>query len=124
MIRLLLVDDQPGTRRGLRMRLELEPDVTVVGEAADGADALRLADQLNPDVVVMDVAMPIMDGITATKALRRSPRGGSCAVVILSLYDDAVTQSRAREAGAVAFVGKHRMDEPLLAAIRAAAGAG
>jgi DNA-binding NarL/FixJ family response regulator len=124
VIRLLLVDDQPGTRRGLRMRLELEPDVTVVGEAADGAAALRLAGELNPDVVVMDVAMPIMDGITATKALRRSPLSGSCAVVILSLYDDAVTQARAREAGAVAFVGKHRMDEPLLTAIREAAGSG
>jgi DNA-binding NarL/FixJ family response regulator len=121
VIRLLLVDDQPGTRRGLRMRLELEADVTVVGEAADGAAALRLADELNPDVVVMDVAMPIMDGITATKALCRSHLADSCAVVILSLYDDAVTQARAREAGAVAFVGKHRMDEPLLAAIRAAA---
>jgi DNA-binding NarL/FixJ family response regulator len=96
VIRLLLVDDQPGTRRGLRMRLELEPDVSVVGEAADGAAALRLAAELNPDVVVMDVAMPIMDGITATKALRRSHLADSCSVVILSLYDDAITQARAR----------------------------
>jgi DNA-binding NarL/FixJ family response regulator len=121
VIRLLLVDDQPGTRRGLRMRLELEPDVMVVGEAGDGVAALRLVDELAPDVVVMDVEMPVMDGIAATKALRRSPLGDRCAVVILSLYDDAVTQSRAHEAGAAEFVAKHRMDEPLLAAIRAAA---
>jgi DNA-binding NarL/FixJ family response regulator len=119
VITLVLVDDQPGARQGLRMRLELEPDVAVVGEAGDGAAALDLAETLCPDVVVMDIEMPGMDGISATRALRE--RGQRAKVVILSLYDDATTQARAREAGAVAFVAKHQMDEPLLAAIRAAA---
>jgi DNA-binding NarL/FixJ family response regulator len=99
------------------MRLELEPDVTVVGEAADGEAALALAEALCPDVIIMDIEMPGMDGISATRALR----GRRAKVVILSLYDDTMTQARAHEAGAVAFVAKHRMEEPLLAAIRAAA---
>ena len=120
MIKVLLVDDQPRARQGLRMLLGLEPDLTVVGEADDGATALALARTLAPDVVVMDVAMPAMDGITATAALRSvAPR---CAVVMHSLYDDPLTQARAEAAGAVAFVAKHHLDAPLLAAIRHAAG--
>jgi DNA-binding NarL/FixJ family response regulator len=102
------------------MRLELEPDVIVIGEAADGAAALALAETLCPDVIIMDIEMPGMDGISATRALRE--RGPCAKVVILSLYDDNATQAKAHEAGAVAFVAKHRMEEPLLAAIRAAAG--
>jgi DNA-binding NarL/FixJ family response regulator len=102
------------------MRLELEPDVEVVGEAADGESALALAAILCPDVIIMDIEMPGMDGISATRALREN--GKRARVVMLSLYDDIATQARAREAGAVAFVAKHRMEEPLLAAIRAAAG--
>jgi len=104
------------------MRLELEPDVLVIGEAADGATAVELARQLNPDVVLMDVEMPGMDGITATAAIRAATLRAR--VVILSLYDDALTQARANAAGAVAFVAKHCMEEPLLAAIRRAAQAG
>ncbi len=120
MITLLLVDDQPQVLRGLGMRLALEPDVVVIGEAADAEAALQLAEQLNPDVVVMDVELPGMDGIAATQMLKhRSP---DRAVVMLSLHDDAMTQRRAREAGASAFVAKHRMEGPLLAAIREAAG--
>src|SRR6266545_6139908 len=119
MIRLLLVDDQPGTRRGLRMRLALEPDLVVVGEAADGAAAIPLARDLSPDVVIMDVEMPVMDGIRATSQLREiAPK---TSVVILSLYDDPATRARANEAGAVAFVAKQCMEEPLLSAIRQAA---
>lgn len=101
------------------MRLELEPDVRVVGEAGDGATAVALAETLHPDVIIMDIEMPGMDGINATRVLRE--RGRRSKVVMLSLYDDSQTQRRAREAGAVAFVAKHRMEEPLLAAIRAAA---
>jgi DNA-binding NarL/FixJ family response regulator len=122
LIKLLLVDDQPAVRHGLRMRLALEPDVAVVGEAADGAAALRAVQTLAPDVVVMDVVMGEMDGLAATAAL--GVGGPAPAVVVLSLYDDAATRRRALEAGAAAFVGKHETAEVLLAAIRRAAGGG
>ena len=116
MIRLVLVDDQPHVRQGLRMRLALEPDVAVVGEAADGAEAVRLAEAEHPDVVVMDVVMPGMDGIAATEALRALLP--CCAVVIHSLHDDSRTQARAWAAGAAAFVAKRGAADSLLAAIR------
>ena len=120
MIRLLLVDDQPAVRRGLGLRFHLEPDLEVVGEASTGAEALALAQTLTPDVVLMDIAMPEMDGIEATVALRRAvPQS---AVVILSIHDDAQTRGRAQAAGAVAFVEKRGATEALLSAIRLAAG--
>ena len=119
LITLLLVDDQPQVLRGLEMRLALEPDVVVVGEAADAETALHLAEQLRPDVVVMDVELPRMDGITATQLLKQ--RWPDRAVIMLSLHDDCGTQLRARQAGASAFVAKHQMEGPLLAAIREAA---
>jgi DNA-binding NarL/FixJ family response regulator len=119
-IKLLLVDDQPQVRRGLRMNLALEKDFEIGGEAGDGQTALALAAALAPDVVVMDVAMPGMDGIAATQALRAAvPR---VAVVILSLHDNAVSRERAVQAGAVAFVSKQAPLEALIAAIRLAAG--
>ena len=65
-IRILLVDDQPSVLRGLRMRLELEPDLEVVGEATNGATALEEAERVAPNIVLMDVEMPVMDGISAT----------------------------------------------------------
>ncbi|MBA2277039.1 MAG: response regulator transcription factor [Chloroflexia bacterium] len=119
MITLLLVDDQPTTRLGLRMLLGLEPDITVVGEAGDGGAALDLARTLKPDVIVMDVAMPGMDGIAATWALRTV--APNSAVVILSLQDDAATRKRARDAGAFAFVAKHQQHTALLGELRQAA---
>jgi DNA-binding NarL/FixJ family response regulator len=115
-ISIVLVDDQATVRRGLRMRLALEPDVEVVGEAESGEVALELVRALSPDVVLMDVKMPGMDGIAATAALRATDP--HVAVVILSLYDDLWTQTRAREAGAAAFVAKHRAMTALLATIR------
>jgi DNA-binding NarL/FixJ family response regulator len=119
VIRLLLVDDQPQVRRGLVMRLALEPDVEIVGEAGDAESALELADRLHPDVVIMDVELPGMDGIDATRSLRTTlPQ---TAIVMLSLHDDTDTVARAKAAGATAFVAKHRMEGPLLAAIRDAA---
>lgn len=120
MIRVLLVDDQQVVRRGLGLRLHLEPDMRVVGEARSGKEALTLVQALAPDVVLMDVEMPEMDGIAATTALRamRSPS----AVVIISIHDDLPMRIRAQAAGAVAFVTKNGLTEELLAAIRQAAG--
>jgi DNA-binding NarL/FixJ family response regulator len=119
MIRVLLVDDQAVVRRALRVRFHLEPDLQVVGEASTGSEALTLAQTLTPDVVLMDIEMPGMDGIQATAALRRTvPQS---AVVILSIYDDAQTRGRAQAAGAVAFVEKRGATDGLLAAIRLAA---
>src|SRR5512134_2554443 len=119
-IQVLLVDDEPNVLRGLRMRLALEADIAVVGEATDGATAVALADRLDPDVVLMDVNMPSMDGIAATRELAsRAPRA---AVVILTMHDDRVTRDSALAAGAVAFVAKHQMDDALVSAIRSAAG--
>jgi len=120
MIRVLLVDDQAVVRRALRGRFQLEADIEVVGEASSGSEALVLAQSLTPDVVLMDVEMPEMDGIAATAALRRViPQS---AVVMLSIHDDAPTRERALAAGAVALVEKRGATETLLAAIRQAAG--
>jgi len=120
MIRVLLVDDQPVVRRGLRVRFQLEPDMQVIGEASTGSEALTLAQILTPDVVLMDVEMPDMDGIEATVALRTVvPQS---IVVILSIHTDRQTRMKAQAAGAVAFVEKRGTTDILLAAIRQAAG--
>jgi len=119
MIRLLLVDDQPVVRRGLRVRFQLEPDMQIVGEASTGREALILAQALSPDVVLMDIEMPVMDGIETTTALRTVvPQS---AVVILSIHTDRQTRMRAQVAGAVAFVEKRGTTDTLLAVIRQAA---
>jgi DNA-binding NarL/FixJ family response regulator len=118
-IKLLLVDDQPAVRRGLRMRFALEPDLEVIGEAGDATEAISLAQTLGPDVVLMDVDMSDIDGILAIAMLRQVAPHST--VVIFTLYDDAAMRARVREAGAAAFVAKHQTEEALLAAIRRAA---
>jgi DNA-binding NarL/FixJ family response regulator len=118
MIKVLLVDDQASVRIGLRMRLALEPDLEVVGEAEDGEQALVQAAKLCPNVVVMDVAMPNMDGIAATDCLHKSQT--AVAVVMLSIHDNAQVRAQARAAGAADFVVKGAT-EPLIIAIRRAA---
>jgi DNA-binding NarL/FixJ family response regulator len=118
MIRVLLVDDQAVVRRALRARFYLEPDLQVIGEASTGRKALALAQILSPDVVLMDIAMPGMDGIETTAALHMVvPQS---AVVILSISDDPQTRGQAQAAGAVAFVEKRGATETLLVAIRMA----
>jgi DNA-binding NarL/FixJ family response regulator len=119
MIRVLLVDDQPLVRQGWRMRLALESDIVVVGEAGNGAEALALVDTLRPDVVIMDVEMPVVDGIVATAQLKGR---GRVAVVVLSIRDDTEIRARSLEAGAVAFVSKQEPFARLLRAVRKAAG--
>lgn len=116
MIRLLLVENQPAIRCGLAMRLKLEPDVTIVGEAGDGLAALSQAAVVRPDVILLDIESAGMDGVELIRALRKaSPES---AVVVLSLRDDAATRRRAVTAGAAAFVAKHDRGDRLAHAIR------
>jgi DNA-binding NarL/FixJ family response regulator len=119
-IRVLVVDDQPTVRRGLRMRLALEPDIDVVGEAADCASALTLTRLLAPDVVLMDVEMCGPDGIEAT--CRLNELEDPPAVIILTLHDHPAMRERARTAGAAGFIAKHQIGEALTDAIRGAGG--
>jgi len=116
MIRLLIVEDQPAVRKGLLMRLAAEADLLVVGEASDGEAALDLAVCHCPDVVLIDIEMPGMDGIATASAFHSIyPRAS---VIILSMHDDALTRSRAEEAGAAAFVSKAMPADTLLTTIR------
>ena len=116
VIKILLVDDQPSVRQGLRMCMELEADLVVVGEAGDGAEAIERIPTLKPDVVVMDVEMPKMDGIAATKRLHEiAPH---IAVVILTIHGNTDTRTKAQKAGAKAFVEKQASATDLLTAIR------
>jgi DNA-binding NarL/FixJ family response regulator len=114
MIRILLVDDQAIVRQGWTMRFALEPDIVVVGQAGNGREAIALATALQPDVVVMDVEMPVMDGIAALEELRGLP----VAAIIMSIHDNAEVRARAQAAGARAFIGKQEPFETLLSAIR------
>ena len=116
MIRALLVDDQPQILEGLEMLLALEPDLEIVGTAQSAEEAIALAHELQPDIIVMDVRLPGIDGITATRVLGNEVPDGK--VVILTLYCDSETRRQARLAGAQAFVAKHDMTQSLLATIR------
>ena len=119
MIRVLLVDDQSLVRMGFRMILEAETDITVVGEAGDGAAAVSMAAALRPDVVLMDVRMPGVDGIDATAAITAA--GGPAKVLILTTYDlDRYVYAGLR-AGASGFLLKDAPPADLLAAIRTVA---
>ena len=85
-IRVLLADDHGVVRKGLRFLLERQPDMEIVGEAADGREAVRLAEAANPDIVIMDIAMPLLNGIEATaQIVKRNP---GIAVIILSVHSD------------------------------------
>ncbi len=118
-IRILLVDDHTLFRRGLRQLLTTTEDLVVVGEATSGAEALVLASELAPDVVLMDIAMPDLDGIAAAQALRE--RYPNLRIVMLTMYDAATHGEAARNAGAVGYVVKSSQPEELFQAIRAAA---
>ncbi len=118
-IRILIADDHLIVREGLRLILETADDFALVGEAGDGAEALRLAAELQPDVVLMDLRMPGMDGLTAIERLRvEQPR---VAVVILTTYNEDDLMSRGLRAGARGYLLKDTGREALFNTIRAAA---
>lgn len=119
MITLVLADDQPAVRVGLRMRLGLEADMQIVGAARDGNEALDVVRRLKPDIVIMDLEMPVMDGLAATKALKSS--ASKTQIIILTIHDDETSRQQAHEAGAAGFVSKHADEIVLLNTIRALA---
>jgi len=118
-IRILLADDHAVVRRGLDMFLGDEPDLEVVGEAANGADAVRLARDLRPDVVLMDLVMPVMDGITATGRIRADLPEVEV-IALTSVLEDASVVA-AVKAGAIGYLLKDTDSDELCRAIRAAA---
>jgi DNA-binding NarL/FixJ family response regulator len=111
-LRIILADDEAIVRRGLRLLLQLRPSLEVVGEAENGSEAIALASSLRPDVVLMDVRMPGIDGLAATAAIREA--APDVQVLILTMHDDAATRAAAAEAGAVALLPKHLVGEKLL----------
>ncbi|MCP2339045.1 response regulator [Actinomadura rupiterrae] len=117
-VRVLLADDQPLIRAGLRVLIADCPDLAVVGEAGDGAEAVRLAEERRPDVVVMDIRMPDMDGIEAT---RRITRAATARVLMLTTFDDDEYVYGALRAGASGFLVKDMALEDILAAVRVVA---
>jgi DNA-binding NarL/FixJ family response regulator len=116
MIRVLLADDQPLVRTGFRMILDTEPDIEVIGEACDGADAVRQAKRLRPDVVVMDIRMPVQDGISATSSLTPDVK----VLVLTTFHLDEYVVSALR-AGASGFLLKDVEAAKLAEAIRVVA---
>jgi DNA-binding NarL/FixJ family response regulator len=120
-IRVLLVDDQPLLRTGFRMILEAESDITVVGESSDGDAAVADARALQPDVVVMDIRMPRMDGVQATRAITSSVRDRAPHVLVLTTFDLDEYVVEALRAGASGFLLKDAPADDLVSAIRTVA---
>jgi DNA-binding NarL/FixJ family response regulator len=118
-IRILVVDDHGVVRQGLRMYLALDPGLEIVGEAANGAEALSMAHELKPDVVLMDLLMPVMDGIAATEAIRRELPEIEVIALTSVLEDRAVYG--AMRAGAIGYLLKDTQADELCQAIKAAA---
>ncbi|MEW6421189.1 MAG: response regulator transcription factor [Deinococcota bacterium] len=118
-VRVLLVDDHAVVRQGLRLFLGLDPDIEVVGEAANGEEALAEAARLNPDVVIMDLMMPVMDGIQATRLLRRAHPDTEVIALTSTLEEHKV--NGAIDAGAMGYMLKDASSDTLADAIHAAA---
>jgi DNA-binding NarL/FixJ family response regulator len=118
-IRLLIADDHGVVRQGLRMYLTLDPDLEVVGEATNGAEALRMARELRPDIVLMDLLMPVMDGIAATEVIRRELPEVEVIALTSVLEDSAIYG--AMRAGAIGYLLKDTQADELCRAIKAAA---
>lgn len=118
-ITLLLVDDHAVLRAGLRLLLDAQPDMQVVGEAGDGSEALALAARLRPDVILLDLSMPGLGGLDALPALRKAAPGAR--VVVLTMHDDESYLRQALRRGAAGYVLKKAADVDLLSAVRTAA---
>jgi DNA-binding NarL/FixJ family response regulator len=121
MIRVLLVDDQPLLRSGFRALLDVEDDIEVVAEAADGKDGLALAQEHLPDVALIDIQMPVMDGVEATRRIAADPTLARVHVVILTNYGLDEYVFNALRAGAAGFLVKDIVPEDFLHAVRVAA---
>jgi len=117
--RVLLVDDHALFRREVARLLAAQGDFEIVGEAGDGLEAVSLARKLGPDLVVMDVSMPLLDGLEATRRIRTEAPG--VRVVVLTAFDAAPVQAQARDSGALACLAKTTEPAALLAALRAVA---
>ncbi|WP_033261682.1 response regulator [Amycolatopsis vancoresmycina] len=120
MIRVLLADDHAMFRSGMRALLDTQPDFTCVGEASDGREAVAETARLRPDVAVLDVRMPRLDGLAATEAILSAP-GNDTRVLVLTTYDADEYVYRALRAGASGFLLKSLAPEELVAAMRVAA---
>ncbi|MGW4607986.1 response regulator [Streptomyces sp. NPDC004532] len=120
MIRVLLIDDQPLIRSGFRARLDLEDDIEVVAEAADGNEGLALVKEHLPDIVLIDIQMPVVDGIEATRLIAADPALAQVHVVILTNYGMDEYIFNALRAGAAGFLVKDILPEDLLHAVRVA----
>ena len=118
-VKLLIADDHPVVRSGLRGMLEGQPDFEVVGEAENGTEAVALVDRLRPDVVLMDLRMPEMDGVAATSKIKAEHPGVN--VLVLTTYESDADILKAVEAGATGYLLKDTPREGLYGAIRAAA---
>ena len=117
MIKVLLVDDQGLIRQGLRALLELEPDIEIVGEAENGEQAINLVAEFQPDVVLLDIRMPIMDGVAATREIQKHfPK---TKILVLTTFDDDEYVSAALKNGAMGYLLKDTPSEELAVAIRA-----
>jgi DNA-binding NarL/FixJ family response regulator len=114
-VRVLIVDDMPQVRQELRGVLQLTGEVEIVGEAANGLEAISQAEALRPDAVVMDLEMPVMDGFEATRQIKERGLVGN--VVVLSVHADSGNLERARQAGADVFIDKASRFTTLMSAI-------
>jgi two-component system response regulator DegU len=119
MITVVIVDDHPVVRAGMRMVLDAADDITIVAEGASGADALRLVAQRRPDVLVLDVNLPDLNGVEVTQRVRE--QGTTTAILILTVHDNSQTVFGLLESGATGYVLKDEALETLVSAVRSAA---
>jgi NarL family two-component system response regulator LiaR len=117
-IRVMIVDDHTMVRRGLAAMLKVKPDLTLVGEASNGQEALQVCEAVQPDVILMDLVMPRMDGTTAIRAVRRHWPG--VRVIVLTSFKDKDLVQEALQAGAISYLLKNVSSDDLAQAIRAA----